>query len=34
MLTEEYDGVLVATENVRHIASFVDARKWQDIPAD
>ena len=24
--------LLVATNNVRHLSSFVDARRWQDIP--
>ena len=24
--------VIVATENVRHLSRFVDARRWQDIP--
>ena len=32
VLAEDFGEVLVATENVRHIASFVDARRWQDIP--
>jgi hypothetical protein len=25
------DAVIVATDNIRHLAQFVDARRWQDI---
>jgi predicted nucleic acid-binding protein len=26
-------GAVIATDNVGHLARFVDARRWQDIPA-
>lgn len=33
MAEAEGDSVVVATTNLRHLAQFVDARRWQDIAA-
>lgn len=35
LLAEELDNevVVLATTNIRHLAQFVDARRWQDIAA-
>jgi predicted nucleic acid-binding protein len=31
LLTEEGDDVVIATENVRHLALFAQAKEWSDI---
>jgi hypothetical protein len=33
LLTHLGDNIVVATTNVKHLSLFVDARLWQDIPA-
>ncbi len=33
LLTHLGDEIVVATTNVKHLSLFVDARLWQDIPA-
>jgi predicted nucleic acid-binding protein len=33
LLTHLGDEVVVATTNVKHLSMFVDARLWQDVPA-
>jgi hypothetical protein len=31
LLRGEGHDVVVATENLKHLSRFVDARKWQDV---